>query len=143
MDWPQHFPLAELTASDYALRHRLPNLPGPEALGNLRRLAALLEGVRALLGKPILVNSAFRSQEVNRGVGGSAKSQHVTGQAADFRVAGMSPREVVQAIRQSALAYDQVIEEFGRWTHLSIPAEGSLGRLQALVIDHNGSRPFA
>jgi zinc D-Ala-D-Ala carboxypeptidase len=143
MNLSEHFTLEELTVSDAAARRGLDNKPTPEHLENLKRLAAFLEELRALLGKPILVNSAYRSKEVNDAVGGSRNSQHCLGCAADLRVPGMTPKEVVTAVINSKLKFDQVIEEFGSWTHISIPNKPEIGpRKQALIIDRSGTRPF-
>ena len=143
MNLSPHFTLEELTVSDTAARHGLSNQPSPEHLENLKRLAAFLEEVRALLGKPVLVNSAYRSPEVNAAVKGSKNSQHCHGCAADLRVPGMTPKQVVTAVINSKLQFDQVIEEFGSWTHISIPNKPDIGpRKQALIIDREGTRPF-
>jgi hypothetical protein len=111
---------------------------------NLRRLAKFLEEVRALMGKPLRINSAYRSPEVNALVKGSRTSQHCKGCAADIRVPGMTPDQVVRAIVASDLQFDQVIREFDSWTHISIPnAADGKPRKQALIIDKKGSRRFA
>lgn len=143
MNLSYNFTLEELTASDAAARRGLDNQPTPEHLENLKRLASFLEEVRALFGKPILINSAYRSKEVNDAVGGSKNSQHCLGCAADIRIPGMTPKEVVTIIVNSKLRFDQVIEEFGSWTHISIPNKPEIGpRKQALIIDKAGTRPF-
>ena len=136
------FSLAELTHTDH---REFDNVPNEEELANLYRLADFLEQVKALLGgKPIIVNSAFRSAEVNRAVGSSDKSQHRRGCAADIRVPGMTPDEVVKAIVGSDLPYDQVIREFDRWTHVSIAnTDDSTPRNMALIIDKQGTRAYA
>ena len=92
-----------------------------------------------------MINSAYRSAEVNRAVGSKTdKSQHRLGCAADFRVPGMTPDEVVKAIIKSGLPYDQVIREFDRWTHVSIPnTEEANPRAMALIIDRQGTRTYA
>ncbi len=145
-----NFSLGELTASETADRHGIDNTPSPEHLANLERLARFLEEVRISLGKPILINSAYRGPAVNEKVGGSKSSQHMVGCAADIRVPGMSPDEVCRAIIAAGLPYDQIIREFwdpekkaGGWTHISVPNEaGSTPRKQALIIDKQGTRPF-
>lgn len=136
------FSLAELTHTDH---REFDNVPNEEELANLYRLADFLEQVKALLGgKTIIVNSAFRSAEVNRAVGSSNKSQHRRGCAADIRVPGMTPDEVVKAIVGSDLPYDQVIREFDRWTHVSIAnTDDSKPRNMALIIDKQGTRAYA
>jgi putative chitinase len=136
-----HFTLAELTHTDH---RQFDNTPNVEEIENLRRLAAFLELVKDRLGgRPIMVNSAFRSKAVNDAVGSSDKSQHRLGCAADLRVPGMTPDQVVRAVMTSGLEYDQIIREFDRWTHLSIPnTPVSLPRKAALIIDRQGTRIY-
>jgi uncharacterized protein YcbK (DUF882 family) len=143
MNLSPHFTLDELTASQTAARKGLDNTPNATEVANLVRVAALLEEVRALVKKPITVNSGFRSKQVNDAVGSRDTSQHRIGCAADIRVSGMTPREVVEACIKANIGYDQIIEEFGSWTHISVPNTASTApRRQALVIDRQGTRPF-
>lgn len=137
-----HFTLAELTHTDHRV---FDNTPNEQELANLKRLALFLEQVKTVLGgKPIMVNSAFRSKAVNDAVGSSDRSQHRLGCAADIRVPSMTPDQVVRAIIASDLGYDQVIREFDRWTHVSIPnTPEAKPRKQALIIDKAGTRAFA
>ena len=144
MNLSPNFTLEELTASETAVRNGLDNTPNPIAYQNLVRLANFLEEVKKVLGgKPIMINSAYRSPAVNAHVGGQKASQHLVGCAADIRVPGMSPDQVVRAIIASDLQYDQLIREFESWTHISITnEEGSTPRGQTLIIDRAGTRPF-
>ena len=137
-----HFTLAELTHTDHRV---FDNTPNEQELANLKRLALFLEQVKTVLGgKPIMVNSAFRSKQVNDAVGSKDTSQHRIGCAADIRVPSMTPDQVVRAIIASDLGYDQVIREFDRWTHVSIPnTPEAKPRKQALIIDKAGTRAFA
>ena len=138
-----NFTLEELTHSEIAERKGLDNTPSEEVKANLVRLARFLEEVRKLLGRPIIVNSAYRSLEVNKAVGGKPTSQHVLGCAADIRVPGMTPNDVVKAILKSNIEYDQVIREFDSWTHISIPKSFTdKPRKMALIIDKSGTRNF-
>ena len=120
------------------------NTPNAAEIANLTRLAQFLELVKAKLdGKPIMVNSAFRSKQVNDSVGSKDTSQHRLGCAADIRVPGMTPDQVVRAIMGHGLYFDQIIREFDAWTHISIPNTAALlPRRQALIIDKAGTRPF-
>jgi len=142
MNLSAHFTLDELTHTDH---RELDNTPNEQELGNLKRLAAFLEEVKTVLGgKPIMVNSAFRSKAVNDAVGSKDTSQHRVGCAADLRVPGMTPDEVVKAVIAAGIGYDQVIREFDRWTHISIPnAANGTPRRQALIIDKAGTRVYA
>ena len=138
-----HFTLEELTTSETAERNGWDNTPGEAEMANLKRLANLLEQVRALVNKPVMVNSAYRSKKVNDAVGSKDTSQHRLGCAADIRVPGMTPDQVCRAVIASGIAYDQIIREFDRWTHISVPnTESTPPRKQALIIDRAGTRPF-
>jgi zinc D-Ala-D-Ala carboxypeptidase len=142
MNLSEHFTLEELTHTDH---REFDNTPNEAELANLVRLAEFMEKVKEVLGgKPIIVNSAFRSAEVNRAVGSSDRSQHRRGTACDFRVPGMTPDQVVRAIIAANLPFDQCIREFDRWTHISIPnTEDADPREMALIIDKSGTRAFA
>ena len=142
MNLSEHFTLEELTHTDH---RTLDNTPDAEELLNLRRLANFLELVKEQLQfKPIMVNSAYRSKAVNDAVGSKDTSQHRLGCAADIRVPGMTPDQVVRVLIGSGLDYDQIIREFDAWTHISIPNHSNYPvRRQALIIDKAGTRPFA
>ncbi len=142
MNLTKNFTYEELTHTDH---RTLDNRPNDTETANLTRLAEFLEDVKTLLGgKPIMVNSAFRSKLVNDAVGSKDTSQHRIGCAADIRVPGMTPDEVVKAVIASDLGYDQIIREFDRWTHISIPnSTHNTPRKQALIIDKQGTRVYA
>ena len=137
-----HFSLAELTATSH---RQFDNTPNDTETANLQRLAEFLEQVKTVLGgKPIMVNSAFRSKQVNDSVGSKDTSQHRIGCAADFRVPGMTPDAVVRAVIDAGLPFDQIIREFDAWTHISVTnTPDGTPRRQALIIDRAGTRPFA
>jgi hypothetical protein len=145
MNLTPHFTLEELTASETAERNGWDNSPNDQELANLTRLADFLEQVKVVLnGKPIMISSGLRTKKVNDAVGSRDTSQHRIGCAADFRVPGMTPDQVVKAIVASGIGYDQVIREFDRWTHISIPnSDDTSPRKQALIIDKAGTRPYA
>jgi hypothetical protein len=142
MNLSEHFTLEELTHTDH---REFDNTPNDAELANLKRLAAFLETVKqALDNKPIMINSAFRCKQVNDAVGSKDSSQHRIGCAADLRIPGMTPDEVVRALIKADLPFDQIIREFDRWTHISVPNhDGDKPRKQALIIDKAGTRPFA
>jgi hypothetical protein len=143
MNLSENFTLEEMIASETAVRYGIDNTPDNEVLMNLRRLALFLEEVRTAVGMPLHINSAFRSIEANQKVGGKATSQHCKGAAADLKVKGMTPDQVVRAIIKAGLNYDQVIREFDSWTHVSISnTKDEKPRKMALIIDKNGTRPF-
>ena len=142
MNLTDHFTLEELTHTDH---RQFENIPNEAELENLRRLAAFLEEVKTVLGgRPVMVNSGFRSKQVNDAVGSKDSSQHRLGCAADIRVPGVTPDQVVRAVIAAKLPYDQIIREFDRWTHISVPnVLAGVPRGQALIIDKAGTRQFA
>ena len=141
MNLSTHFTLDEFTFSQTAARLRVDNTPTPEVLEQLKKTALGLEMVRALIQAPIMISSGYRSPHVNRLVGGSKTSQHMTGNAVDITAPGYgSAEKLVRAIVASTIPYDQCILEFGRWCHISFTDKP---RKQALVIDANGTRALA
>jgi uncharacterized protein YcbK (DUF882 family) len=138
MNLSPHFTLDELTHTDH---REINNSPTQDEINNLQQLANFLEEVKTVLGgKPIMISSGFRCKALNDAVGSKDTSQHRTGFAADFRVPGMTPDEVVRAVIASGIGYDQIIREFDRWTHISVADNP---RKQALIIDKTGTRAFA
>jgi uncharacterized protein YcbK (DUF882 family) len=137
----ENFTLEELTHTDH---REFNNEPNESEIENLKRLASFLEQIKTILGgKPIMVNSAFRCKQVNDAVGSKDTSQHRIGCAADIRVPNMTPDEVVKTIIASEIGYDQLIREFDRWTHISVPnIAGDNPRRQSLIIYKNGTRPY-
>lgn len=144
MKLSENFTLEELTASQTAARQGIDNTPPEGVINNLKRLAAALQEVRALLNhRAILVSSGYRSLELNQAIGGSATSDHCKGLAADFICPSYgTPNDIVRAIAASSLSFKQVIREFDKWVHLSIPEEGQEPRKQALIIDRQGARAY-
>ena len=145
MNLSTHFTLEELTRSEVAARMGFDNTPNDQEIENLRRLAALLESVKSAVGmKPVMINSGFRSKPVNDAVGSKDSSQHRIGCAADIRIPGMSPRQVVDACIANAVPFDQIILEFDSWTHISVPNTSDVKpRNQRLIIDRNGTRLYS
>ena len=144
MQLSPNFTLEELTRSDAAARNGWDNTPNEAEIENLKRLAALLQDVKtAVEGKAVMINSGFRSKQVNDAVGSKDTSQHRLGCAADIRVPGMTPRQVVEACISAAVPFDQIILEFDSWTHISVPntPEGA-PRGQKLIIDRQGTRAY-
>lgn len=135
MQLSPNFALAHFTRSDTAAERGIANHPADEHLPQLYRLAAALEQVQALLGAPLQITSGYRSLALNAAVGGVPTSRHALGLAADFVCPGFgTPLEVAQAIAASAIAFDQVIHEFGRWVHFGLAPEGDEPRRQLLTI---------
>ena len=109
-----HFSFKELTATEQSL----PNIPSDFQIARLKNLANNLEIIRNTLGYPMRINSAFRSESVNRAVGGSQSSSHCDGDAADFICQKFgTPKQICMAIIDSSLRFYQLILEPG-WVHI-------------------------
>lgn len=132
-----HFTLAEMTASETARRIGDPNAPGLVEIAAMKTLCAeVLEPIRAHFGRPVRVNSGYRSPRTNAAVGSSATSQHRRGEAADIEIAGLSNLDLARFVRDR-LAFDQLILEAHRagdpnsgWVHVSYRR----GRLRRSVL---------
>ncbi|KAA1293786.1 D-Ala-D-Ala carboxypeptidase family metallohydrolase [Leptospira interrogans] len=124
MNLSKNFTLSELTVTQTGL----PNDPDERQIVNLKRLCeTILEPLREAIGKPIGINSGFRSPAVNRKIKGSVTSQHMAGEAADLCVAGMSTLDVVKTIVSLNLPYHQLINEGMAgvtWVHVSVAPQG-------------------
>lgn len=132
MQLSKHFTLDEFTFSQTAIRNGLDNTPSPAVIANLQNLCNnLLEPLRERVG-PIRITSGYRSSLVNSRVGGASNSQHLYGEAADIIVPGMSVYDVACLVRDE-FNYDQVIAEFGRWTHVSLRMVPSQNRKMPLT----------
>jgi hypothetical protein len=133
-----HFALSEFTRSQEAARRGLPIVvaPGDPVYLNLQRLCLdVLEPLRKIAG-PLHITSGYRPLWLNRLVGGADNSQHTLGLAADLVVPGMEPLAVCRAIEAAQLPFDQLIHEFGAWTHVSVSASGGPRRTQAMTAVH-------
>ncbi|MFZ0799735.1 MAG: D-Ala-D-Ala carboxypeptidase family metallohydrolase [Terriglobales bacterium] len=130
----EHFTLEELSFSEVAARCGLDNAPRPIVVRNLVLVAAVMEGIRTLLGgRAILVHSGYRSPQANEAVGGVATSAHCFGLACDFVCPEFgTPYDVALAILKSDIEYDQLILEYG-WVHIGLAQEGMLSRREALT----------
>jgi zinc D-Ala-D-Ala carboxypeptidase len=123
MNLTPHFTLEEMERSQAAIRHGIINKADARQTKALTDLCLnVLEPLRTLVGKSINVQSGFRNPSVNSIVGGSATSQHMKGEAADINVEGMTPAELFSLIKNSTLPYDQLIDEFSSWVHVSYKA---------------------
>lgn len=133
----EHFTLDEFTESQTATRKGIANKPSAAEINNLRRVAEVLEQVRALYGRPLTISSGYRSAALNAAVGGSKTSAHLRGLAADINVPGVSPRDLALKIRDSGIPFDQLIHE-GTWVHIGL-ADGAPRR--EVLTAHFGSGP--
>ena len=122
----EHFVLGEFTRSKYP---EVYNIPSHEAIANLKRLCEWLEVLRNKIGHPIVINSGYRSPQLNRKVGGAPTSNHLTGCAVDIRTNGMEQAICYAAIliayaNESAQDYDELLIEKNRygaiWLHFAV-----------------------
>lgn len=126
-----HFTLAEFLESDSAARYGIDMTPPPAVQASLKALAVnVLDKVRDRAGCPIIITSGFRPPALNRKIGGASSSQHVLGEAADIKATAMKPLALCQLIVAAKIPFDQLIYEFGNWTHISYRA----GRLRGQVL---------
>jgi len=116
----KNFTLDEFLVSQTAERLGIDMHPPELIVDNIKNLVrACLQPLRDECG-PIYVSSGYRPLELNTRIGGSKTSAHVRGDAVDFRVARMTPFEVCELVVAMELPFDQIIHEFGRWTHMGV-----------------------
>lgn len=118
----KHFTITELCRSNTADKYLIDNKCTEEQAANLTALVDnVLDPLRAAYGRPIIVNSGYRCEKLNRKVGGSKTSDHMRGMAADI-TAG-SPKEnkrLFYLIQELGLPFKQLIDEKGfAWVHVS------------------------
>lgn len=132
MNLSKNFTLAEATFSSTAIRCGISNTPNDAQLANMRLAADGMEQIRAILGHPIHIDSWLRTAALNAAVGGVGHSAHMDGYAVDFICPGFgTPQEIVKAISEHIIPYDQMIQE-GAWVHISFaPA-----RRQQILLAH-------
>ncbi|CAM3251691.1 D-Ala-D-Ala carboxypeptidase family metallohydrolase [Asticcacaulis taihuensis] len=124
----QYFTLDELTHTEH---RNIDNTPSPEMVETLRQTAQQMDRVRTLLGKPIRVNSGYRSPALNAAVGGAPNSAHMSGYAVDFVCPGFgTPLQICQKIIASDIRFDQLIQE-GTWVHISFDPRLRMQQLTA------------
>lgn len=126
----KYFTMDELTHSATAIRKGIDNTPDSKVKANLTALVAnILDPLREAYGRPIVVSSGYRCAKLNRAVGGVARSQHLSGQAADLQSAGKSRSEhkkLFDLARKLNLPYDQLIDEHDyKWVHISFNPKGN------------------
>lgn len=115
-----NFTISELIHSESALKWNINNMPDINSLDCMLDLIFYcLQPIRDYLKTPMIITSGFRCKDVNTLVGGKLTSQHLKGQAADFVVSGKSVREIIDLINKSGIEYDQLINEYDRWCHIS------------------------
>jgi uncharacterized protein YcbK (DUF882 family) len=126
----KYFTMNELTHSATAIRKGIDNTPDNTAKANLTALVAnILDPLREAYGKPIVVSSGYRCAKLNRAVGGVARSQHISGQAADIQSVSKSKadhKKLFELAQRLRLPYDQLIDEYDyKWVHISFNTKGN------------------
>ena len=115
----ENFDLSEFVRTSTGLD----NIPDESDVKNIRYLVqAVLQPLRTSLQRPVVVTSGYRSPSVNKVIGGVDHSQHLTGEAADITVTGLSPTQLLAEVRALRLPVDQAIDEQfdGKaWLHVS------------------------
>ena len=133
------FDLAELTKSDTAKKLGIDNIPNGFEKDHLFALYThIIHPLEIALKKEIHVSSGFRSRALNDAVGGSPSSLHLQGKAVDMYVDGMTTEELFQfVIHQESLKFDQCIQEFDQWVHVSYDPDKEVQRRDILRAQHN------
>lgn len=136
MNITDHFSLEELVASEVSARRGIDNSLPDALLPNIKILCTGLERVREILGnQPLHVNSAFRSPDLNKAVGGARNSWHLKALAADIICPAYgNPLEICRKLAASDLGYEQLIHEYRSWCHVAFPEAGMTPRFQKLTI---------
>ena len=131
MQLSDHFTLEELVRSDTAIRLDINNTPDENAIENLKILANGLEKVRSELNnKPMNITSGYRSKD---------SSWHVLGLAADFHSPSYGDiQSVMKKIVDSDIEYQQIIEEYNSWIHISFPPLNQKAKKEKLIINKSG-----
>lgn len=118
----KYFTIEEMTKSSTAKANGIDNTPNQTAIDNLTKLIEIvLDPLRELWGGPIVVNSGYRCEELNKAVGGVSTSHHKLGCAADITVGSIKKnKKLFKLLLDSDLQWTQAISEKGcRWIHVS------------------------
>ena len=117
-----NFTMSELLKSEIAEKYNISNIPDKKSLDNMLTLIIeCLQPIRNYIDKPMIISSGYRSPRLNGHplINGAQNSQHVTGQAVDFTVKGLTPKQVIEKIIASGVEFDQLINEHNIWVHIS------------------------
>ena len=152
----KNFTLLELTKSNTATRLGISNTPDKEGIHKLRLLATeLLQPLRNAVG-PLRVTSGYRSESLNKAIGGSNNSQHTKCEAVDLQFVKrgkMDNMKIFNAIINHALEFDQCILEFGGataendsdnpdWIHLSWKVTENRRQILVAYKDENNKTKY-
>ena len=146
-----HLDLSEVTRSESAKRNGISNMPTEQHIANFKLLAEkVFEPIRLHFNCPIHISSAYRSEALNKAVGGSSTSQHCTGEAIDVDMdgctSGVTNKMVFDYIKDN-LSFDQLIYEFGDsknpdWVHVSYESTGKQRKQVLKAVRVNGKTTY-
>ncbi|MCR9015518.1 D-Ala-D-Ala carboxypeptidase family metallohydrolase [Aquiflexum gelatinilyticum] len=146
MNLTKNFYLDEMLASQSAVRLGFDEqfTPDQAVIDNLRALCLnVLQPLRDGLQRAILTSSGYRCPRVNQAIGGAKTSQHLFGMAADINVGHLTTEQLYQRIKKSGLVFDQLIQEFDRWVHVSYNPDLNANRRQCLrAVKENGATRY-
>ena len=117
-----NFTMSELLHSDIAEKYNIYNVPDKEHLDNLLILIIeCLQPIRNYINKPMIISSGYRNPRLNSHplINGASNSQHTTGQAVDFTIKGITPKQIIEKVKASGVEFDQLINEHNIWVHIS------------------------
>ena len=117
-----NFTMSELLKSEVAEKYNISNIPDKQSLDNMLILICeCLQPLRNYIDKPMIISSGYRSSRLNGHplINGAQNSQHVTGQAVDFTIKGMTPKQIIEKIKASGVEFDQLLNEHNIWVHIS------------------------
>lgn len=118
----EFFTLRELTKSSTASRYHIDNTPSDDVVRNLQYgVNMVLDPLRRLYGKPIVITSGYRSTELNKRVGGVSNSWHTQGNAADIHVSSVTEATEIFSYLQKIPSVDTALFEHstsGQWLHV-------------------------
>ncbi|GLU53217.1 D-Ala-D-Ala carboxypeptidase family metallohydrolase [Dyadobacter frigoris] len=138
-----HFTLEEMLTSQTAIRFRYNEqfIPPNNVKQSLTALCQnVLEPIRIAVAKPIRVSSGYRCLRVNSKIGGSKTSQHMDGEAADIQVLSITVEELFQFIKSGNFPYDQLIQEFDSWVHVSFGPRNRRQPLRAIKLGNGQTK---
>jgi hypothetical protein len=151
MKLSEHLDLSEVVRSESAKRKGISNMPTPEHIENFKLLAEkVFQPIREHFRCPIHISSGYRSKELNAAIGGSATSQHCSGEAIDIDMDGtpngVTNRMVFDFIKDK-LEFDQLIYEFGDaqnpdWVHVSYESSGKQRKQILRAVRTNGKTSY-
>jgi hypothetical protein len=146
-----HLDLSEVIRSESAKRNGISNMPTEQHIANFKLLAEkVFEPIRLHFNCPIHISSAYRSEALNKAVGGSSTSQHCTGEAIDVDMdgspSGVTNKMVFDYIKDN-LSFDQLIYEFGDsknpdWVHVSYESTGKQRKQVLKAVRVNGKTTY-